>query len=223
MEVAQYAILGLFWLWFLVVTANFFNFMDGINGMAGLSGTVGFGLLAFFAYLHDADSWQFILPICLAAACLGFLPFNFPRARIFFGDVGSILIGFLFALLVAVLAVDISSFLILAGCLLPIYADASFTLFYRWRRQENLLVAHRQHLYQMLVHTGGFPHWQVSLFYALLQLITGLFLIVGEKAWGEGFVIALFLTIILGFLVFGISVRRGALGVPTLFSLEAKK
>ncbi|MBI4858004.1 MAG: hypothetical protein HY818_14805 [Acetobacterium woodii] len=85
--------LFLFWLIFMTATTNFYNFMDGINGIAGLTGLVGFGLMAYFSYFilnaHDI----FLMSTVLAAGCIGFLPFNFPRARVFMGDVGSLFLG----------------------------------------------------------------------------------------------------------------------------------
>ncbi|HZX48773.1 MAG TPA: UDP-N-acetylmuramyl pentapeptide phosphotransferase, partial [Nitrospirota bacterium] len=89
--------LFLFWLIFITATTNFYNFMDGINGIAGLTGLVGFGLLAFFSYYILNARDVFLMSTALAAGCIGFLPFNFPRARVFMGDVGSILLGFVFA------------------------------------------------------------------------------------------------------------------------------
>jgi Fuc2NAc and GlcNAc transferase len=83
----------LLWIVFIVGTANFYNFMDGINGIAGISGAVGFGLLAFETYKGQPEVG--LLATCMALACLGFLPFNLPKARVFMGDVGSIVLEYL--------------------------------------------------------------------------------------------------------------------------------
>ncbi|MBA7703428.1 putative undecaprenyl-phosphate N-acetylglucosaminyl 1-phosphate transferase [subsurface metagenome] len=91
---APYHSLLLFILWllfliiFIVGTANFYNFMDGINGIAAITGIVGFGLLALYSFLSDRDSLFVVLSICISLSCLGFLPFNMPKARVFMGDVG---------------------------------------------------------------------------------------------------------------------------------------
>ena len=86
---------------FLIGTANFYNFMDGINGMGGLSGAIGFGLLGaytlYYAPVYGYRESLSLLAICISLACLGYLPFNMPRAKVFMGDVGSILLGFVFA------------------------------------------------------------------------------------------------------------------------------
>ena len=90
----------LFWVVFISGTANFFNFMDGINGIAGMTGVVGFGLLAWYLRAYGAGETSSSVAIALSLASLGFLPFNMPRARVFMGDVGSILLGAAFSTLI---------------------------------------------------------------------------------------------------------------------------
>jgi Fuc2NAc and GlcNAc transferase len=152
----------------LAGTANFYNFMDGINGIAGLTGVVGFSLLG-------ATAQGSLAGLCfgLAAACLGFLPFNLPKARVFMGDVGSVLLGFLFAALALLSAEDLAGFICRLGFLFPFYADELTTMAVRLSNGENLLQAHRRHLYQLLANQGGIPHWKVAAGYALLQLGIG--------------------------------------------------
>ena len=158
---------------FIAGTANFFNFMDGINGIAGLTGTVGFVLLALFARKQGYDTQALVL-LAVSCACLGFLPFNFPAARVFMGDVGSVLLGFLYAVSVVALARNPLEFLALAACLSTFYVDALTTLFIRWRSGERLTQAHRRHLYQLLANQMHLPHWQVSLGYAVIQALVGI-------------------------------------------------
>lgn len=173
--------LFLFWLIFITATTNFYNFMDGINGIAGLTGLVGFGLMAYFSYfilnVHDI----FLMSTVLAAGCIGFLPFNFPRARVFMGDVGSIFLGFVFASFVVRLSTSIEIFLCLLMFLCTFYADAVITIYYRWRRGENLMQAHRSHLYQYMSNELGMPHWQVSLMYAMIQMFFGVLAILAYQ------------------------------------------
>jgi len=158
---------------FIVGTANFYNFMDGIDGIAGMTGVTAFALLAYFASLQGlhGESQQLL---AVSAACLGFLPFNFPRARVFMGDVGSILLGFVFAVEAIWLANSPAAFLALAGCLFPFYADALSTLFVRWRDGETLHQAHRRHLYQILANQRRMAHWKISTGYAVIQAVIGL-------------------------------------------------
>lgn len=173
--------LFLFWIVFITGTANFYNFMDGINGIAGLAGIVAFGLLAFFSYFVIHERNIALTSIALLSGCLGFLPFNFPKARVFMGDVGSVFLGFVFASYVMKLSTTINVFLCLIMFLCTFYADAIVTIYYRWKRGENLMQAHRSHLYQYLSNELKLPHWQVSLMYAIVQLFFGVFAILAYQ------------------------------------------
>ena len=163
-----------FFTFYIVGTGNYYNFMDGINGIAGITGLVGFGLLGWFAFTGNADAQIITLCVCMSFACLGFLPFNMPRARVFMGDVGSILLGFVFAGMVVYLSRNLLNFICMAGFLFPFYADELTTVIVRLKDGEKLSKPHRRHLYQILANEYGIPHWNVSLGYGLFQLIIGI-------------------------------------------------
>lgn len=156
-----------------VVLTNVWNFMDGINGLAASQVMVASGLFATLA----TGVWQ-ILAIALAGASLAFIPFNFPRARIFLGDVGSGALGFaIAALFSAVLASrpesDLPSFLAQAALLsLPFSAflvDAGLTLARRVVRGERWWTPHVQHAYQAWARDAG--HVSVTLAYGAWTLL----------------------------------------------------
>ena len=77
----------------LVSLMNAVNFLDNMNGMVG-------GIAAVTLAGYAVHSWMSAAPglaaaqLALAGACVGFLPFNYPRARIFLGDAGSLLLGY---------------------------------------------------------------------------------------------------------------------------------
>ncbi len=162
---------------FLIGTANFYNFMDGINGIAGLSGVIAFGLLGIYTLGRvPADAFQkslSLLSICIALACLGYLPLNMFRAKVFMGDVGSILLGFVFAALVITLSRNYLEMACFAALLFPFYADELTTIAVRLQDKENLAKPHRRHLYQILANEKGIAHWKVTLIYAAVQLAIG--------------------------------------------------
>jgi Fuc2NAc and GlcNAc transferase len=185
------------WVLFVVGTTNFYNFMDGINGIAGLTGIAGFGLVAFFSFFIVENVPIAFMSIALSCACLGFLPLNFPRAKVFMGDVGSLLLGFMFSVFVVRLSTDLRVFFCLIMFLFPFYADALVTIFYRWRRGENLMEAHRSHLYQHLCNTLGFPHWKVSIIYTIVQLVIG---VMATLAYIKGFHFQIILFVVSGVL-----------------------
>ncbi|MEJ7746034.1 MAG: glycosyltransferase family 4 protein [Luteimonas sp.] len=124
---------------------NAWNFMDGIDGLAASQAGLVAGAIAMAT--SGSDQW---LAAALAAACVGFLPMNFPKAKIFLGDVGSGAIGFAIAALVAGLAGQHTpgwplSFLPVAAFLV----DTSLTLATRILRGEQWWVAHVGHTFQV--------------------------------------------------------------------------
>ncbi|OIN94874.1 MAG: hypothetical protein AUJ48_04300 [Deltaproteobacteria bacterium CG1_02_45_11] len=169
---------------FIVGTTNFYNFMDGINGIAGITGIVGFGLIAFFAFITGTDSYFITLSVCISFSCLGFLPFNFPKARVFMGDVGSILLGFVFSGMVILLSRNLRDFICLASFLFPFYADELITMVVRLKNGAKLSQPHRRHLYQLLANEYQVPHWKVSVGYGVAQLFVGLSIIFIENSGG---------------------------------------
>lgn len=143
-----------------MVLTNVWNFMDGINGIAASQAALVAAVLGWVC----GGSWGG-LGLALAAACLGFLPFNFPRARIFMGDVGSGAIGFALAALATVAAARLGSrsWLILLP-LSPFLVDAGLTLLRRIIRGERWWTPHTQHAYQAWARKRG--HARVALAYA---------------------------------------------------------
>jgi len=142
--------------------ANVWNFMDGIDGLAASQ-----ALLAAAAYgLLAGPGPVGCLAFGLAAACLGFLPFNLPRARIFLGDVGSGTLGYALAALAAWLALGEGN---ARGVLLllPLSAfliDASLTLAARAAGGQRWWLPHTEHAYQYWARRGS--HRNVTLAYA---------------------------------------------------------
>jgi len=173
-----------FWAVFVVGTANFYNFMDGINGLAALTAVVAFGTLAVYACSRGAAIRWAELSFGMVFASLGFLPFNFPRAKVFMGDVGSVLLGFLFASVVLAMASSVLEAFLLASFLFIFYIDEISTMWERLADGWRLTKPHRRHLYQVLVNEAGFPHWVVSVWYAAVQVMLNL---VFWAAWKQGF------------------------------------
>ncbi len=151
---------------------NLFNFMDGSDGLAGgmaLFGFAFYGIAALIAHEHALAMLNF----SISAAALGFLCYNFPPARVFMGDAGSIPLGFLVAAMglwgwrhdcwPAWFPVLVFS---------PFIADASVTLAKRTLRGRRVTEAHREHYYQRAVQMG-WGHRKVALVGYLLMLAAG--------------------------------------------------
>lgn len=149
------AIVGM--VWFI----NLFNFMDGVDGFASLEAVT----ICFVLYFMSGS----IINILLIACVSGFLYWNWPKAKIFMGDVGSTQLGFILVVL-GIYFHNTFQFSILNWIMLssPFWFDATLTLYRRWRNGEKLSKAHRKHAYQRIVQ-AGFSHLKVNLFLLLIN------------------------------------------------------
>lgn len=144
-----------------IVLTNVWNFMDGIDGLAASQAALAAGATAVFL---TGPAQGMALALC--AACCGFLPFNFPHARIFLGDVGSGALGFALAALCVGVATEASPGWPLA--LLPLAAflvDAALTLGRRMLGGERWWTPHVTHAYQVWARRAG-SHLPVTAGYA---------------------------------------------------------
>ena len=145
---------------------NAFNFMDGIDGIAALQAVIGGLAWATIGWLLDEPAVA-LLGVAVAAASAGFLAHNWSPASIFMGDVGSAFLGVLLA--AGPLAARPPRTLLVPAVLTvwPFVFDTSLTVVRRIRRRENLLAAHRSHLYQRLTQ-AGWSHGAVATLYGAL-------------------------------------------------------
>jgi len=154
----------------VVWSINLHNFMDGIDGLLAMQAMYVFCVLAALCIQADRLTEAGRIALC-AAATLGFVPFNFPRARVFMGDVGSGALGLLIAVVIgwqiATLPIAMASGLIAASAFL---VDATATLVSRILRGRRWYSAHREHLYQWLARSGR-SHAQVVALYAGWNLL----------------------------------------------------
>jgi Fuc2NAc and GlcNAc transferase len=150
------------WLFWTVASINIVNFMDGIDGMVASQGIVyGVFLFVLSGSSHPGGHFGLIL----AAACLGFILWNWAPAKMFMGDVGSGPLG-LFFVIGGALALKAAPAAVVFLPLFPLYWDALLTLILRFRRGERLSDAHRSHLYQRLAR-AGYGHRRVTYGYTL--------------------------------------------------------
>jgi UDP-N-acetylmuramyl pentapeptide phosphotransferase/UDP-N-acetylglucosamine-1-phosphate transferase len=142
---------------------NIWNFMDGSNGMVGMQSLLcTIGILA----LSHFDTATHAYALVLAASCLGFLPFNFPQARIFLGDVGSHLLGAAVLSLALLAYWDSQCTILELLCLASaLWIDTVMTFVRRGLRGYKVMQAHRSHLYQYLIRVGQ-SHAEVCWYYA---------------------------------------------------------
>ncbi|MBU1645421.1 MAG: glycosyltransferase family 4 protein [Gammaproteobacteria bacterium] len=160
------ALLGIVWM------TNLYNFMDGANGLAGGMAVFGFGAYAVAAGTAGQvplAAWA----SCIAAAAGGFLLFNFDPARIFMGDIGSVSLGFLAAILgLEGMRLEVWPIWFPLLVFAPFVVDASVTLAKRALRGDKVWQAHREHYYQRLVRSG-WSHRKLALHeYGLMAAVS---------------------------------------------------
>ena len=177
------ALLMLLWL------TNLFNFLDGIDGYAA-SEALFVALGAYFLFHTEP-------PLYLAAATAGFLLFNWHRASIFMGDVGSAPLGFI----IGVFALHESSSEHFVGWIVLVSLflfDATLTLVRRLRNHEEIWKPHKKHMYQRL-HQWGLSHSDVVLLlmrYNAVALLL-LWLFTPQYYWLVLLIVGILFTIIL--------------------------
>ncbi len=141
-------------LFFCVWSINLHNFMDGIDGILAMQGIFVLGVLSFLCASDETHPRALVLQMW-AVAIAGLLPFNWPRARIFMGDVGSGTVG----LMIAIAAIwqfrspqsAAPSGLIAMSAFVT---DSTCTLLSRMVRGRRWYSAHREHLYQWMTRAG---------------------------------------------------------------------
>jgi Fuc2NAc and GlcNAc transferase len=137
-------------------SVNLFNFMDGIDGIAASEAVFIACAAALLNWVVGGNFGITGAMLCLAAACIGFLIFNWPPASIFMGDVGSGFLGITLVLLAICASqsgkISMGVWPILGGVFL---VDATVTLLRRIIRGDRWREAHRSHAYQHMARGMG--------------------------------------------------------------------
>lgn len=158
-------------LWVLVVV-NIVNFMDGSNGLMLVVMSIAAAVLGYIARELAAPQTILLLAMLLVGM-MGLLPYNLRnKAAIFSGDVGALTIGFTYAVAVLWMCSETpyeGSLYIGPVLILPLLADGLFTIIRRIRAGENIMQAHRSHLYQKMVQKG-LPHLGVAFIYGIAAI-----------------------------------------------------
>jgi UDP-GlcNAc:undecaprenyl-phosphate/decaprenyl-phosphate GlcNAc-1-phosphate transferase len=156
--------------WLLGIT-NAMNFIDGVDGLAGgvtVIAAVSFAVVAYF--MNEPGPALFAL--LLAGSCLGFLTFNFHPARIFMGDSGALLCGFVLAA-IAVTGVfkTLTMFLLVPVFILTVpIVDITFATLRRLLQGKSPFAADGGHLHHRLLDAGFSQTSTVIALYAICIL-----------------------------------------------------
>jgi len=135
----------------LAVMVNAFNLIDGVNGLLLLSFLSILGCLTMMAELVNDVYFVKLCHVFLAILIIQ-LPFNFPKARIFAGDLGAYTIGFIVALLIIIFFGKHPEFLTWQAILILFYPafELLFTVIRRHKQNRNIMQADRFHLHQLI-------------------------------------------------------------------------
>jgi UDP-GlcNAc:undecaprenyl-phosphate GlcNAc-1-phosphate transferase len=179
---ADYVYLIILMGWMLTVI-NSFNFSDNINGLS--TGLAVIALLTSMVYLGAQVNTRFIvLGFIMVGSILGFMPYNFPKARIFLGDAGSMFMGYWIGVILWPLTRgffdginplfgldNLIPPLLVMG--VPLY-DAAFVVFMRWREGRPVYLGDNQHLSHRLVRCGFSVTETVLILWGLALILGGI-------------------------------------------------
>ena len=152
--------------WFV----NIFNFMDGIDGISAvMTITICTGII--FAYLVNNSEYFPSFEILIISTCLAFLYWNWKPAKIFLGDVGSIVLGFVCILSLYWLFLDENTWHWVLSLPMYYFLDTTLTLINRFISGKKIWQAHSEHFYQKAVRSGMSHSQVVKLIIALQTII----------------------------------------------------
>jgi UDP-GlcNAc:undecaprenyl-phosphate GlcNAc-1-phosphate transferase len=170
---------GLVWVWrplalfltllWMMGMINAVNWLDGLDGLAAGVCTIAALLFAWHSY-NLGQVTVALFPLILAAALLGFLPFNFAPARIFLGSGGAYLLGYQMATLSILSPAKLSTALLVLA--VPIL-DGAWLVISRWRQGRNPLQGGRDHLHFRLADSGV-PTRRIVVGYYVVTAVFGL-------------------------------------------------
>lgn len=175
----------------VLVCINAINMVDGLDGLA--AGIVAVAALGFFAYSYllsvevgfERATLATLISALLVGMCAGFLPYNVYPARIFMGDTGSMLLGFLMAAAIITLSGQVDPSAIEGGTLLPAllpillplavlvlpFLDLALAVVRRTRKRRSPFAPDKQHLHHRLLEMGHSQRRTVLLMYAWTAVV----------------------------------------------------
>jgi UDP-N-acetylmuramyl pentapeptide phosphotransferase/UDP-N-acetylglucosamine-1-phosphate transferase len=152
----------------IVGLQNMLNWVDGLDGLAAGITLIAGLVLALHATI--LGQWTVaLLPLALAGACAGFLPFNFHPARVFMGDVGAMSLGYMLAISAILGGAKLATALLVLG--IPII-DMIWLIVWRVIHRRSVAASGRDHLHHRLVDLG-YSQRQVVGFYYVVSVAFG--------------------------------------------------
>jgi len=207
-------ILGIFIVIFFVLGAtNSLNLLDGLDGLcAGVTVIITIAMLllsihlATWGFSEVGDPVRIIICLGLVGGVCGFLPFNRYPAKIFMGDAGSMLLGFMVAALMILFAEQTPRWWLASVVVfgLPIL-DTAVALVRRLLNHRPLFVSDRGHIYDQMLDRGIPLKRTVAICYVLAGVYAIIGLVMGLttqiKTWPYATIVYVFVFVVSGFVV----------------------
>ncbi|MFA5051599.1 MAG: MraY family glycosyltransferase [Patescibacteria group bacterium] len=186
------------WLMGMMYTTKF---LDGLDGLVSGIGVIGSVILFFLSLAKEvAQPETALVASIFAGACLGFLVFNFHPARIFLGEGGSLLIGFMLGIISIISGAKIATALLIMG--IPIL-DVAWVIIRRifFERRSPFSTPDRKHLHFRLLDVGLSHRQAVLLLYVISAAFGSVALFAGTREKMIALVVLAGVMVVLGSLV----------------------
>lgn len=189
---------------FIVAISNAINLIDGLDGLAGGISTIYFLTISVIAIiLGRLSGLDFSLSIIMFGATIGFLIYNFPPAKIFMGDSGSLFLGFMISVIalvsykVATMTSLVIPIVILA---IPIF-DTALSIFRRIIKGENIGTPDKEHFHHQLLKLKFSNRISIVIIYSISIVfsVVSILYVIGNTT--EAIVIYLVLMMLLLFVI----------------------
>lgn len=194
-----------FW---IVGMQNMVNWTDGLDGLAGGITLIAGVILALHTLSLEPPQYTVaFLPLALAGACAGFLPFNLHPARTFMGDVGAMSLGYILGVSAIIGGAKLATALLVMG--LPLI-DMAWLILSRMVRGDSAAHAGRDHLHHRLLDLG-LSQRQVVIIYYTLSTVFGIIALLAIPASAKLVALLCLGLIVLGMMLY--AMRRSAVQV----------
>ena len=189
---------------FIVAISNAINLIDGLDGLSsGVSSIYFITIIAICMLLGKLTGLDMILSLIMLGATLGFLVYNFPPAKIFMGDSGSLFLGFMISI-IALMSFKVATFTSLiipiVTLSIPIF-DTVLAIFRRLLKGESIGTPDKEHFHHQLLKLKFSTRISVLIIYMIniVFSIVSIFYVLGY--FGEAIVIYIILMIALLFVI----------------------
>lgn len=191
-------------IFFIVAISNAINLIDGMDGLASGISSIYFGTIAIIAFiLNRIGNLDVILSLIMLGSTLGFLFWNFPPAKIFMGDSGSLFLGFMIAViaLLGLKVVTLTSLVIPVTILaIPIF-DTVLAILRRILKGESIGTPDKEHFHHQLLKMKFSTSTSLIVIYSINIIFSSIsiFYVIGDKI--EAIVLYLLILLILLFVI----------------------